>query len=213
MTNQPHVDDLLPEYAAGMLSAADAERLQAHLAGCGRCAAELGEIREALDGLALDLPALTPPPALRERILADIGRVGRFDAFAARIATLLDCAVDKARTLVGLIDQAASWVDGPFGTRLVHLPAGPSIAGANCGFIRLPPGASFPMHRHVGEERALVLQGSYLDSSGRSYGPGADVVMSDGSEHSFTALPGVDLVFLVVLEHGIEVDGKSEPSL
>ena len=207
MSSTPHVDDLLPEYAAGTRSGSAATEIEAHIATCGRCAHVLGEIDDVLAGLALALTAPPPPPALRARVLESAHRAGRFEPFAARVASIIDCGVDVARALLQRIDDPASWIDGPVGTRLIHLPAGPRVAHANCGFIRLPAGTVFPMHRHLGEEQTLVLQGAYVDSSGRTLRPGDVDVRARDSEHSYTVLPGVDLVYLVVLETGIEIPG------
>ena len=35
-------------------------------------------------------------------------------------------------------------------------------------FARFAPGLRFPRHKHTGAERVLVLEGSYIDSDGRS---------------------------------------------
>jgi anti-sigma factor ChrR (cupin superfamily) len=47
----------------------------------------------------------------------------------------------------------------------VHLTAGPR-SPADAGFVRVAAGTVFPLHRHVGDETVLVLQGSYSDSDG-----------------------------------------------
>jgi putative transcriptional regulator len=207
-----HVDELLPDYVLGALADDDAAAVKDHLASCARCAQELRAVEAAFEALALALPAPPPPQALRARVLAAT-EAGRFEAFVNRVAAVIDCAVDQARALLAKIDEASSWVDGPLGTQLVHLPAGPRVAHANCGFVRLPAGAQFPSHRHLGAEHTLVLEGRYLDSSGRTLGPGDEARLGPGSEHSFAVLPDADLVYLVVLETGIEVAGAPGVSL
>jgi len=208
-----HVEDLLPEYAAGTLAVDLAARVETHLPGCERCARELAVIDDVYAALALALPPVPPSTALRDRVLADVTRVGRFDAVCARVAAMLDLAKDKARDLLRTIDQATSWVPGPAGVELIHLPAGPAVAGANCGFVRLPASAKFPHHRHRGEERVLVVQGGYQDSDGRIYRRGDDDQKPAGSEHSFTALPGTDLIYLVVLYEGIDIPSMPDAEL
>lgn len=49
--------DLLPEYAHGVLGAADAARVAEHLATCEMCRAELALLGRVRDGLALGVPS------------------------------------------------------------------------------------------------------------------------------------------------------------
>ncbi|HKA88887.1 MAG TPA: cupin domain-containing protein [Haliangiales bacterium] len=161
---------------------------------------------EALVALALALPPETPPPELRARVLAALPRAARFDAFVERIARMIDLGADAVRGLLGRID-GAGWEPGPPPARLLHLPYGPALAGVDVGFVHLPAGAAFPRHRHLGEERVLVLQGAYLDSDGTVVRRGDTAHMAAGSAHAFVALPGPDLVYLVVLEKGVDIEG------
>ena len=152
---------------------------------------------EALAAAALALPPAAPPASLRARLLASAAAepAARFSRFLDRLAAMIDLARDKVAELVARIDDDAPWVSGPAGTMLFHLPSGPRLEAQNVGFVRLPAGASFPQHRHDGWERVLCLQGSFVES--------------DGSEHSFSVLPGPDLVFLAILQRGILfADGK-----
>ncbi len=201
----PHVDDLLPEYAAGTLAEELAATVEAHLPGCNRCARELAVIDDIYASLPLALEPETPPPWLRERILTAVAKTSRFEALVGRVAGMLDVARERARELLALIDEPASWVPGPAVARLIHLSAGPRVADANCGFVWQPAGAGFPQHRHIGEEQVLVLQGGFEDDDGRVYRRGDEAVKAGGSEHHFTALPGTDLVYLVVLYGGLHI--------
>src|SRR5262249_1449068 len=127
-----HVEDLLPEYATGALPDAIAVEVEAHLSRCAACAGSLREIEEIYAQLPLALPAPPPPPGLRARILRSVAgtTANRFESFVARIGALLDVAADKARELLTRIDDAGAWVDGPAGTRLIHLEVGPRVAHA-----------------------------------------------------------------------------------
>ena len=55
--------------------------------------------------------------------------------------------------------------------------------------VDFAPGASFPAHRHRGDERVLLLEGGYVDDSGTEYGPGDLHEMPKGSSHGFRVLP------------------------
>jgi len=206
--NGRHIDDLLPEYAAGILPAELEAEVESHLQRCAACVHELHALEDVYAQIPLALPAPPPPPQLRARLLRSVGDEGRFARFIAQVGAMLDVGADRARDLLALIDRAASWQDGPAGTRLIHLAVGPRVAHANCGFLRLRAGGHFPHHRHLGVEHVLVLQGGLIDSSGRTVHAGEEELAPAGSEHSFTALADVDLIFLVVLETGLEMAGS-----
>lgn len=71
--------------------------------------------------------------------------------------------------------------------------------------IRMEPGTGYPRHRHVGEERVLVLHGGYRDESG-TYPPGTWVVNPAGSIHTPVALDGAEpCVLLATALRGIEI--------
>ena len=63
--------DLCAGYALGVLDEADRRALETHLAeGCAICDAELARHGTSVERLAALAPAVTPPPALRARVLA-----------------------------------------------------------------------------------------------------------------------------------------------
>ena len=75
------------------------------------------------------------------------------------------------------------------------------------GFIRLDSGLVFPPHKHLGEERVLVLQGYYVDQvTGVEYGPGDVVELPANSEHSFEVLAeSTGLLYLAVVQEGVQI--------
>jgi quercetin dioxygenase-like cupin family protein len=200
-----HVDDLLADYSSGALAADLIARVEDHLRRCNRCQRELHVLDEVYASLSLALVPVPPPAVLRRRILDAAERGGRFEALCARVAGMLDLAKEKARDLLAWIDDPARWGPGPAGAQLIHLPAGPATAGANCGFVRMAAGSQFPMHRHGGPEHVLVLQGGFTDDDGRVYHRGDEAQKPAGSEHLFDALPDCDLIYLVVLEGGLTI--------
>jgi mannose-6-phosphate isomerase-like protein (cupin superfamily) len=174
---------------------------------------------EALaEGLSIDdvariaqtmTPAL-PPSDLRDRVMRSIATGGRLHRFADSVARALDVAADCARALLDGIDEATSWAAGPLpGVALYDVRGGPLAAGAITGFIRLPAGASFPEHSHLGSETVLVVQGRYRDSGGSIVGPGELVTMPKGSSHSFEVEDGADLVYLVVAFDGVRIGDRT----
>ncbi len=61
-------------YLLGALGDGDVQRFEAHLASCPLCAEELGELEPVAALLAAGAPPAAPPPALRDRIMAEVRR-------------------------------------------------------------------------------------------------------------------------------------------
>lgn len=69
-------------YSLGALEPGEAAALEAHLAECEPCQARLQWLAPAVAALPEDVQRLEPPPALRERVMAEV----REDASNARVA-------------------------------------------------------------------------------------------------------------------------------
>lgn len=202
-----HIADLIPDYALGTLRGEERARVETHVAGCPTCAAELADTASVVELIALSLEPVEPPPELRERILVAAAGESRFASFVDLVASLIDQSRELVRKLLDSIDDAAAWEPGPVaGTKLMHLPQGPALAGAGAvvGFVRVDPGVTFPYHRHLGDERVVILQGGLRDEDG-SVARRGDIVDKPGeTAHSFVAIGDVPLVYLVVLQKGVE---------
>ncbi|MFI9330984.1 anti-sigma factor domain-containing protein [Kitasatospora sp. NPDC052868] len=74
MTIAPDLHTLTGAYAAHALPAPEREAFERHLAQCGACAQEVAEFAATLARLGA-AEAVTPPAALRARVLAGIGSV------------------------------------------------------------------------------------------------------------------------------------------
>jgi anti-sigma factor RsiW len=64
------IEERLALLALGEVELADAREIEAHVAGCDSCRAELLELREAFGAIALSAAPVAPPPELRDRVLA-----------------------------------------------------------------------------------------------------------------------------------------------
>jgi anti-sigma-K factor RskA len=65
-------DDLVvlaPAYVLGALDADERRTFESHLAQCDTCVSEVRSLRRVTDGLAQSVPQVTPPAALRSRVL------------------------------------------------------------------------------------------------------------------------------------------------
>ncbi|MGE0327103.1 MAG: cupin domain-containing protein [Polyangiaceae bacterium] len=190
--------ELLPDWAIEALESDDA------LDEAARGDA-LAAVSNSLAALSNLLPTETPSAERRARLFATLESDQRYAPFTSRLARLFDlneAAIDALlpRTV------GPDWEAFPIpGVELLHLDGGPATSGADVGLVRLAPGASFPLHRHLGHETALILEGGYTDSGGRDYHAGDVAEMSVDTEHEFTAGPD-GCVFAVVV-FGVEING------
>lgn len=72
MTLSTHISDLIPAYALGSLDPDEAAEVQAHLATCESCRAELRAYEDVMADLALSVPQVAPPPELKRQILTAV---------------------------------------------------------------------------------------------------------------------------------------------
>lgn len=180
------------------MSSPDPDTLPDDLTAAG---AETASLMRVVGQVAQPLAA---PQPLRSRILASAA--GRFEGFAVRVAALFDLSVEQAREQLARIPASDVWTGTPLpGLRLLHLRGGPRVAAADCGFVRLDPGTTFPHHAHDGEEWALVLSGRSEDSTGPVALPGDLIHFGAGASHSFRAA-GPDPLLFAVVHHGIRFE-------
>jgi anti-sigma factor ChrR (cupin superfamily) len=65
------------------------------------------------------------------------------------------------------------------------------------------------MHTHVGEERVLVMEGSFVEEDGTRRRPGDVVTMPPGSTHRYTVPEaGMDLLMLAIVDEAYVLDGE-----
>lgn len=200
----PDLRELLPLYALGILEPDEAKAVERAIVKDPALAAELAAYRDAASEM---IAPLQPSPEVKLRLMASIGD-GRFEKFATRMASLYDVAIERAREYLGLIERPASWEPGIPGISLVHFDGGPRYAAADCGYVRLAPGATFPMHAHRGEEVSLILSGSLRESgTGRVLVAGDELVQTEGSTHELVCIGDEDCIFAARAMNGIEIGG------
>lgn len=82
MTAHAWLDHAAP-YALGALDESERASFEEHLASCNVCAAEVRELRDVASLIAMAAPSVSPPPTLRDRILADARGVRPISSAAA----------------------------------------------------------------------------------------------------------------------------------
>lgn len=202
-----NIKELLPLYALGALDDDEAKQVERAVAGDAALAAELDAYRETATQLVTLVPSAIPGNDVKPRLMASIG-AGRFERFSSRMASLFDVTVDRARELLGLVERGASWETPVPGIGLVHFDGGPACATADCGFVRIAPGCTFPWHTHRGEEVSVILSGTLRDHSGRLLRPGDELVQAQGSQHDISAEGSEEVIFVARAINGIDVANK-----
>lgn len=164
---------------------------------------------ETAGALALLADGSEASAALRARLIETVQRTHRWDDLEAEVASLIDLDLDSARALLLAVDEAGGWELGPLPhIELLHFGGGPAVADAITGFVRIPPGETFPHHEHVGDEAVLVLQGELRDSSGAMHARGALLRMAAGTSHSLVVIGAIPLVYLAVVQRGVKIGGE-----
>ena len=69
MSNEAHVEDLLPAYATGSLEADELQRVKEHLLSCWICRNESSSFETIAEELSLAAPAAVPSAALKDRLM------------------------------------------------------------------------------------------------------------------------------------------------
>jgi len=201
------LDELLPLYALGVLDPAEAAEVERAVAADPELAAALESYRDTAHALVAVAPFVAPSAEVKTRLMASVGG-GRFERFSARVAQVFDVTVDRARELLGLVDRAASWDSPVPGIGLVHFAGGPACATADCGFVRIEPGCTFPWHTHRGEELSIILAGTLRNYDGRLLQPGDELVQATGTQHELTVAGDEAVIFVARAIDGIEVSTK-----
>jgi putative transcriptional regulator len=199
--SHPAPEELLLDYAAGALAAGPALAVALHVAldpAARRTIERLG----ALGGALMEGEGDTPfDEALLQSTLARLDGVSvgprpapyvprpGFEWAPPPLAHHLGSDMRWRRVFGGLEEMRLS------------LPGEHRVS-----LLRLAPGRGLPMHRHVGDEFTVVLQGGYTDSTG-NYGVGDFAVGPGPEQHEPIADPGDPCIALIVVEKPIVLTG------
>lgn len=171
---------------------------------------ELIATTDSLGWLATAVEREPVSAAARKRLLDEVEK-NRFLPFFDRLSQFFDLGLERIREIVQQIDQATSWESGPMpGIDLMHFPGGPRVATADNGIVRMAPGFPFPKHKHLGEERVLILEGGYTDDQGRVWRAGDLHIADQRLDHAFVVLDE-GVLFALSLDSGIWIEGMPGP--
>jgi putative transcriptional regulator len=200
----PDLQEKIALYVLELLEPLEAQEVERACAADPDAAAELASCREAAGDLLAAPNPVVPDAAVLARLVASTGG-GRFERFAARMATLYDVTVDRARELLGLMERPQSWIPAMPGLGIVHFEGGPAALHSDNGFIRLEPGATFPWHSHRGHEVVIVLSGALQDHNGRIQTAGEEWEMDTDSTHALTAVGDEPCIYAATVIGGMVI--------
>jgi putative transcriptional regulator len=202
MSRHPAPDELLLDYAAGVLPEGPALAVSVHVAldpaarrAVDRLRAVGGALLEAEEaGLELSAAALESVMARLEGVAVEpkAAPPARRPGFEWAPAPLLPYLGRKHwKRAFGGFEQIEIGLHGD--THRVAL-------------LRLQPGKGLPVHRHVANEFTVVLQGGYTDNTG-NYAVGDFAVGPGAAEHEPIADAGEPCIALIVVEKPIVLTG------
>lgn len=192
-----HLGDLAPAYALDCLDTDEAAAFARHLETCSLCRADLLAFHDVADALLQVVPDATPSPAVRERLMAAVGRKStvRRSAplpaarraprpLAARRARPVMAVVALAAIVLGglLLALATRWTAPARAVALLPTDAAPAAAGelrfarsgaATLEVTGLPPLSAdrqYQLWLVVGDERDSGAVFS-VDAAGRAAVP------------------------------------------
>lgn len=150
-------------YAVDALDPEERERFEAHLAVCADCRAEVAGLQEAA-ALLGDVSAATPPPALRDRVLADISTVRPLpppvaELTARRRPRWVNAVAAAAAAAAFFGGGAAVWQATHDDTAETGNPADSVLQAADAQHVTvdLGGGVSATVYRSVSENRAAIV--------------------------------------------------------
>jgi putative transcriptional regulator len=199
--SHPAPEELLLDYAAGTLAAGPALAVSLHVA-LDPAARRLVERLGALGGALVEGEGEVPfDEALLQSTLA---RLDGVDVEPRPAPYVPRPGFEWApEPLARHLEDGMHWkrVFGGFEEMRISLPGEHRVS-----LLRLEPGRGLPMHRHIGEEFTVVLQGGYTDSTG-NYGVGDFAVGPGPEQHEPIADPGDPCIALIVIEKPIVLTG------
>jgi hypothetical protein len=128
-----------------------------------------------------------PSESLHQRLMESVGSAPlRYAPFFGRLAQLFEITENHVEAELARLADPRCWRwTGLPGVSVATVTAAAHLQASEATWVRFAPGTRFPHHSHTGEERVLVLEGSYIDDGGLEHGPGDLHRMPRGSRHSF----------------------------
>lgn len=153
-------DEWIVLYALGYLSAADSGALQKHLdSGCEVCSKCLRAMTETAGELGLAADPVTPPPELRERLLARAR--SQSPALFQRPPERQGMLLDRDGVFVAT-SSGMDWSEGPLPGIWLKRLFEDNARDRYTTLVKMGPGVRYPSHRHAAAEELFLLDGDLI---------------------------------------------------
>lgn len=181
---EEQMQETLALYALGALTQHEAQALENCLAESQNGLAKDLEVFEAVAShLAFAAPEQTPPPELRQNLLALVAQETQSPVKAT--FTLPIASASQLSQIFSLRAEEGDWQEIGPGMLAKTLFADQS-RGLVTSLVRMLPGTSLPPHKHLGDEQFFVLEGD-CHVHGARLGPGDFHHAPPGSVHESTS--------------------------
>jgi putative transcriptional regulator len=192
-------EELLLQYAAGVLPEGLGLFVATHLNYCSACRADVRTAELIGGALLSDDEGRVPAAQQLNGHAADVMIARAADSrIAAPMGSIAGTDVPHPlRAYIGPRFDAIRWRTIWPGVQTYAL-AGLADEG-EVGLLRIKPGMAMPQHTHRGEEHTMVLQGAFSDESGR-YGVGDVSIADDAVIHRPVAEAGTACICLTVVD-------------
>lgn len=187
--------DLLTDYTAGTLPAAQAACVSAHLHYCDSCRRATEQLQHVGGVLFERLAPVAVSESVLDSVLArlDEPQPLTFSRAPARQSPLPPLLL---RIINGDFSEL-TWKRVTKSLSVSYLKTGE--ASHEFALYRIAAGGAIPEHDHGGSEMTLVLSGGFADDRG-AYHPGDFVCRAAGDSHAPVAIDGEDCICLAVLD-------------
>ncbi|MET0388359.1 MAG: cupin domain-containing protein [Polyangiales bacterium] len=128
---------------------------------------------------------MTPDPAVRARLVAQLRTRERWTPWTGALSRLLGIAESDALFALQCVEDPSAWRAALLWPAARYLQT-PRLAEVGALIARMPPGTEIARHRHSQRELTYVLDGELIDDGNRSYRSGELIDMAVGTEHRVT---------------------------
>ncbi len=188
-------------YALGALTQHEVRALEVHLTESRNgMAEELAAFESVAACLALAAPEQTPPPELRQNLLASIA--WEMQRPVKEEISLPIASSQQLSQIYSLRADEGDWQEiGP--GMLAKTLFVDQLRGVVTSLMRMSPGTSLPPHKHKGDEQLYILEGD-CNVQGARLGPGDFHRAAPGSVHDSTyTVTGTTFLLIAPMEYEI----------
>ena len=165
------------------------------------------QIIEVFDNLTKATQPMQPDANVKRNLMKTISGEFTLQGFVNRLSLFFDLSKEE---ILKILEKAHTAPQNPWyqmgggGIYLMDIVGGQRVAEADCGLVYMEPGTQFPMHRHLGDEMALILAGEIREHTGEIKQAGDQILRSLNSEHSFSITSRDPAIIAIVLFKGYE---------